>query len=120
MVSNTIKESLQRWVDYGVPPGGFLLAVLRNDLGAVTLADAQNFPNIKDIYVYVYNELPSDCWGSDQKVIAWRGKGKEEVEKTNWEEIYDDGNCPDCSESIPDTMVDGGECFNCGHVFFVD
>jgi len=31
---------------------------------------------------------------------------------------YEDGKCPDCGDNIPDTMVDGGECANCGHVFY--
>jgi len=30
---------------------------------------------------------------------------------------YDEGECPDCGDPIPDDMVDGGECANCGHVF---
>ena len=31
---------------------------------------------------------------------------------------YPDGICPDCSLDIPDNMVDGGECINCGHIFY--
>ena len=31
---------------------------------------------------------------------------------------YDNGECPDCYEDIPDDMVEGGECENCGHVFY--
>jgi len=30
---------------------------------------------------------------------------------------YDNGDCPDCGEIIPDDMITGGECKNCGHVF---
>jgi hypothetical protein len=30
---------------------------------------------------------------------------------------YENGECPDCGESIPAEMVSGGECANCGHVF---
>jgi len=30
---------------------------------------------------------------------------------------YDDGLCPDCNLEIPDDVVEGQECQNCGHVF---
>jgi DNA-directed RNA polymerase subunit RPC12/RpoP len=32
-------------------------------------------------------------------------------------ENYENGECPDCGEEIPDDMPEGGECANCGHVF---
>ena len=30
---------------------------------------------------------------------------------------YPNGECPDCAETIPDTVQHGEECHNCGHVF---
>jgi len=30
---------------------------------------------------------------------------------------YEDGVCPDCSKDIPDDVIEGEECSNCGHVF---
>jgi len=32
---------------------------------------------------------------------------------------YEDGVCPDCGEPIPDDAVDGVNCANCGHVFYM-
>jgi hypothetical protein len=32
-------------------------------------------------------------------------------------ENYENGECPDCGEEIPEDMPEGGECENCGHVF---
>lgn len=32
-------------------------------------------------------------------------------------DCYEDGICPDCCEPIPDNIVDGEGCTNCGHVF---
>lgn len=51
------------------PVGGFLTAVLSNDLQlAVTLADRDNLRALKPICQYVYNQLPGDCWGSLEAV----------------------------------------------------
>jgi hypothetical protein len=31
--------------------------------------------------------------------------------------FYEDGECPDCKETIPEETLDGESCKNCGHVF---
>jgi hypothetical protein len=31
---------------------------------------------------------------------------------------YDNGKCPDCDWKIRKDVVEGGECRNCGHVFY--
>jgi DNA-directed RNA polymerase subunit RPC12/RpoP len=33
---------------------------------------------------------------------------------------YPGGVCPDCGEEIPDNVVSGEECPNCGHVFCLE
>jgi hypothetical protein len=30
---------------------------------------------------------------------------------------YEDGECPDCGEPIPEEAVEWSACENCGHVF---
>ena len=30
---------------------------------------------------------------------------------------YEDGECPDCGEQIPNDVKEGQECKNCDHVF---
>ena len=72
-----IKEStiagIHRWVDHGIPPGDFLSAVLYNDLkGAVMYADDDNIVVIPQIVSYLYNCVPSACWGSPDKVSNWK------------------------------------------------
>lgn len=65
----TIKESLNRYAKDRIPPGGFLTAVLENDLmGAIGSADHINRQRLHEICKYVYNELPSSIWGSREKV----------------------------------------------------
>lgn len=67
-----IKESLQRYVDNKIPTGGFLTAVLSNDLKeACVRADHINIRRIPEIVAYCYNNIPAICWGSRERVQAW-------------------------------------------------
>jgi hypothetical protein len=66
------KSGLDRFAREGSPVGGFLTAVLSNDLKeAFMRADDENRADLFEIVGYCYNELPSPCWGSPEKVNAW-------------------------------------------------
>ena len=72
----TIKQStidaLIRYAEKGIPPGGFLRGVLTNNFSeAVGRADEDNRRALYAIHIFVYNEMPADCWGSVEKVNAW-------------------------------------------------
>lgn len=55
------------------PTGHFLTAVLCNDLfEACFHADAANLSALPLIVKFIYNRVPSLCWGSKEKVQAWR------------------------------------------------
>jgi len=59
------QQSLNLYVFNKIQPGGFLIAVLANDLmGAVSKCDAWNHHHMKDICNFVYNRIPSNAWGS--------------------------------------------------------
>ena len=74
-----IIESLNRYVIKRVPPGGFLRAVLENNLmEAFGRADFQNKAELSAICNYVYNELPMNCWGSRERVNKWLENKEEE------------------------------------------
>ena len=63
---------MQRYLEHGIPPGGFLTAVLENDLfAAVSRADQQNLASLKDWVVFIYNEVPNSAHGSPEKVDKW-------------------------------------------------
>ena len=67
-----IIESLDRYVEFHCPTGGFLDAVLRNDLKeSCARADSQNLYLLFDIVSYLYNEVPWNCWGTPERVNAW-------------------------------------------------
>lgn len=64
--------AMRRYVEDGLLPGGFLTAVLCNDLfGAIGRADAENLVALQEICMFVYNCLPGDCWGNEEKVWRW-------------------------------------------------
>lgn len=72
MISEHIKDALDRYVNHGIIPGGFLTRVLSNDLfGAIAQADSENKKALADICAYIYNELPSGAWGSKQIVVDY-------------------------------------------------
>ena len=50
---------------------GTMRLILEGDLGAITSADSQTFGSIKTIYRWCHMELPSQSWGSREKVAAW-------------------------------------------------
>lgn len=65
-------ESLRAYAEVGRPTGDFLRCVLENDLfGALGRADDVNKWLLPFICMYIYNEMPTACWGSAEKVDRW-------------------------------------------------
>ena len=81
---NNLGESFERYIEHGIPTGGFLRAVLENDLReAFGRADIYNRSCMFEIVAWLWNEAPSTCWGSPEKVSAWLAmKAKERVPST--------------------------------------
>ena len=64
--------ALQRYLNEGIPTGGFLRAVLANDFQEIVAhADDDNMKQLPAYAAYVYNEIPHNCHGSYEKVDAW-------------------------------------------------
>lgn len=77
-----------RYIEDGIIPGGFLQAVVSNDLKeAVGRADEENMANLPAYVAYFYNEAPSQCWGSEEKMLRW-GKLRQAVQKAAEENIH--------------------------------
>ena len=67
-----IVAGIRRYVDHRIPPGGFVTAVLENNLKeAFMRADDGNIAAMFEIVSYCYNEIPGTCWGSPERVAAW-------------------------------------------------
>lgn len=64
LLPERMQGDMKRYVEEGIPPGDFLRAVLENKI-----ARMWEFAN------FLYNELPSGCWGTVEKVVAWIQKG---------------------------------------------
>jgi len=72
-----MKERLDSYIQNREPVGGFLAAVISNDLfNACSRADDHNITNLPAYTAYLYNEAPSECWGSPEKYRAWIGGEK--------------------------------------------
>lgn len=67
-----MKESIERYAKDHHCVGGFLQAVLENDLKeACGRADEGNQKLLFEYCRLLYNEVPSACWGSPDKVKEW-------------------------------------------------
>ena len=69
--SPTAAEFL-RYIHHHIPTGGFLEAVISNNLKeSFARADETNQMSMARIVSYLYNYAPMECWGSPEKYKAW-------------------------------------------------
>ena len=66
------RTGLADYIVYGIEPGSFLSALLKNDLrGTVTLADKDNMSLIWRYVTLLYHEAPSLSYGSEKNFHDW-------------------------------------------------
>jgi hypothetical protein len=74
-IPTRIMQNLLGYVEGKQTPGGFLYAVLCNDLfRAVGRADKEMLPLIPLLCSYIHWEIPASCHGSPEIVEAWMNK----------------------------------------------
>lgn len=67
---------LKDYVWDGIAPGGFLTAVLENDLvRAFNRADGENARAMESWARVLYMEIPTASWGSPEKAAKWCEQG---------------------------------------------
>jgi hypothetical protein len=67
---------VRAYVERGYPIGGFLTALLANDLvQTVKRADAVNLALIPAWVDFMLGQLPAACWGSPERVRNWQATG---------------------------------------------
>jgi len=60
------------YVEHGQPVGGFLEAVLCNDLlGAFDRADSDHQACLMELVRHIRKNMPLGCWGSKVKMAEW-------------------------------------------------
>jgi len=65
-------EATRRYIERGIPPGGFLTAVICNDLvGAVARADEINAVRLVDWVRFFHMYAPATCWGDEYCFDKW-------------------------------------------------
>lgn len=71
-VPEHLRAGLTNYVEKHRRTGGFLEAVLSNDLKeAMGRADERSREGLFAIVCWLYNEAPSTCWGSPERVSDW-------------------------------------------------
>lgn len=72
LIPEHCRDGLLSYIMDGIEPGGFLCAVLENDLvGAFGKADNINADRMEDYARFIVNYAPRDSWGSRKIVDAW-------------------------------------------------
>jgi len=75
-VPEHLRDGLALYIMHGYQPGGFLTAVLENDLfQAVNRGDDDSQAGLVGLVGYLYNEAPARCHGSPDRVTAWMQQG---------------------------------------------
>lgn len=75
-----------------IPPGGFLQAVLENNLvEAFGRADECNANALKDYARFIYNEIPTNSWGSATTVKTWLNNQESSLIDSNIDEREQNG-----------------------------
>lgn len=72
VLPENLQESIDAFVELGRPTGGFLQAVLDNDLRqAFAKADERSIEALPAVIGYLYNECPAECWGFNGASAEW-------------------------------------------------
>lgn len=81
-IPHRFEEAIGDYIDKGVPVGGFLTAVLENNLKeAFGRADENSVLELPGIVSWLYNHAPAACWGSPERVDAWMRQRQEDADK---------------------------------------
>ena len=68
------RDGMKLYIEDGIFPGNFLQAVICNDLvRSFSTADHINTFRLKDYARFLYWEIPTEAWGSMEKMNNWKG-----------------------------------------------
>lgn len=72
MLPEHMRDGARLYIEHGVPPGGFMTAVLENNLvKALARAHGTDRAAMFEWASWLYNECPGNAWGSEEIVNKW-------------------------------------------------
>jgi len=72
MIPKRTLDEIGRYVEDRIPTGGFMKAVLENNLmESFGKADLENRWALFEIMSYLYSDVPMVAWGSPERVQIW-------------------------------------------------
>jgi hypothetical protein len=76
-ISENVAETLRLYVEHGIEPGGAVFTILENQpvRDVVAYCDDATLAQLRPIIRWLYNDAPSQCWGSRGEVTAWMIRG---------------------------------------------
>lgn len=76
-IPELIAGGLERYIDHGIPTGGFLRACLENDfVSACSRANFISADELTALALFLTFEMPPLSWGSRERVSAWLEAGR--------------------------------------------
>ncbi len=77
LIPEHMRGAVSRYVMHGLHPGGFLPAIICNDLqSAVARADSVNQSRIADYIRFFSSHVPRAAWGAESMMNKWmKGRG---------------------------------------------
>ncbi len=76
MIPSHMQGAMERYIENGESVGGFLSALLSNDLRETfSRADDTNQRAVLAYVQFLYNYAPSGCWGSRERFDKWQAQG---------------------------------------------
>ena len=98
------RESVKKYIEKGKPVGGFLRAVFENNLVETFLkADDINKRCLISYVLFLYNDAPSQCYGSREAYKRWVERGG--LSATVEEEGMTDDGWISVDEKLPEIMA---------------
>ena len=80
LIPEHMRHGMKLYLEMGIMPGGFLTAVLHNNLiDAFRYADDVNIEAMRNWAQFIYWEIPSQAWGSPEKVQKWCMERRKEI-----------------------------------------
>jgi hypothetical protein len=71
-VAEHLIDDLVLYITDGLPQGHFMTAVLSNDLKETfRRGDEVSLRRLRNLMSFLYNDAPSNCWGSPDLYKAW-------------------------------------------------